>query len=427
MSSMSTTKRNAAAASGPKSTQPKQKRKSKPIKADLSRPPTADTHRRLLMQSPVPETVVINWAKRTVDSTSLEEGTAERHLAEVCTPANFGEWALTFGKKQSTPLWGYLRRGIRNAYAEASWEQKVDGIFAALECSHTSEIVSPQVGPQNTLAQSELESIANAVVEFHSDKVRKGDRLGTARRTCQLLGIVQMPRLLKQQITALKSGDPGVMNVGSSSTIRPRLSPIAAIVFRSRECRDVETYFTKSRAASLTAETIFLASALTYRPQWTVLFETPVKLRLEQREAVIESVSGTLSDEHVDVRFKAGPNSPAKVNARIPVRFGSRTFEPRTAEQAALVLLDLLFSREENLSTSSAKGDLIFAEKRLGRAGKSISALYRMSSLPSWSINDGRSRLEVKVSSDRSAHDVRGHFRTRNGVAYPVRPHQRKS
>lgn len=427
---MSPRKRKASGVDLNKSTQPK-KSKNTATKPNLERPPTAEMHRRVLMRSPVPADVVIDWAKRTADSASFEASVAERHLAEVCTPSNFGEWARSFGTKQSTPVWNYLKRGIRNAYNVASWKQKVDGIFAALDCSHTTEDIVPQGRrPNNNLADAELESIVHAVVEFHSDKVRDGDRLGNASRTAQLLGLVQAPRLLKEQITAMKIGSiekAGVVKTASPSTIRPKLLPVAAILFRSRECRYVETYFSESRTASLTADTMFLASALTYRSQWIVLFETPVTLRLGRRKVMVESVTGTLGDDWVDVRFKAGSSSQGAIPARIPVRFGRRTFEPTTAEHAALVLLDLLFSREENLETSRADGDRVFAEKRLEPIGKSVSTLYRLNTQLRWAINAGTSRLVLKEESSRRAHDVRGHFRVRDGATYPVKPHRRKS
>lgn len=190
----------------------------------------------------------------------------------------------------------------------------------------------------------------------------------------------------------------------------------------------MEKYFTESRAGSLTSETLYLASALTYWPEWVVLFETPVALMLRGRKVLIESVTGSLGEQWVDVRFKAGSNTIAAVPARIPVRTGRRTFEPRTADHAALVLLDLLFSKEENLETSHAKGDRVFAEGRLGPIGKSASTLYRLSARPQWVSGDGSAgRLELKATSLRRVHDVRGHFRTRDGVKHPVKPHRRKS
>lgn len=383
------------------------------------------------MQSPAPAAVVIDWVKRTADSASLEEGVAERHLAEVCTPANFGEWARTFGKKHSTPLWNYLKRGIRNAYTAASWEQKVDGIFTALECTHTSEAIVHQGGQDSSLTDAEIESVARAIVEFYADKVRQGDRLGNRRKALQLLGLDQMSRLLKQQILVTKSGSIEefvLVKTAPAGIKRPTLSAVAVIVLRSWECRDMEKYFTESRVGSLTSETLYLASALTYRSEWVVLFETPVALRLGRGSVLVESVTGTFSDEWVDVHFKSGPNSAAAVPARVPVRFGRRTFVPKTADHAALVLLDLFFSKEENLGSSRAAGDLAFAERRLRLIGKSASILYRLSTRPQWAISEGTAgRLELKATSLRRAHDVRGHFRTRDGVTYPVKPHRRKS
>jgi len=383
------------------------------------------------MQSPVPVAVVVNWKKRTANSAPLEEGTAERHLAELCTPSNFGEWALAFGQKQPIPLWNYLKRGIRNAYTEATWEQKVEGIFAAFECSHAAEVIPRESGQHCELTEAEMDSIARAVVEFHSDKVRNGDRLATAMRALQLIGLGRMTRLVKQQIIDVKRGSIEQAEVGKPAAAAarpPQLSPVAVVVLRNRECRDVEKYFTQSRAGSLTSETLYLASALTYRPEWVVLFETPVALMLRGGKVLIDSVTGSLSDQWVDVHFKAGPTTIAAAPARIPVRFGRRTFEPRTADHAALVLLDLLFSLEENLETSHAKGDRVFAEGRLSPIGKTASTLYRLSTRPQWGIRDGNAgQLELKATSLRRAHDVRGHFRTRDGVKHPVKPHRRRS
>jgi hypothetical protein len=173
---------------------------------------------------------------------------------------------------------------------------------------------------------------------------------------------------------------------------------------------------------------MYLASTPTYRPKWIVLFEVPVALRLGREKVVVESVYGTLGDEWVDVRFHAGASLTGKLSARIPVRPGRRTFDPTAVEHTAAVLLDLLFSKEECLRPSAAAGDRVLANTRLKATGTTTSTIYRLSDRPRWEgYESAGGRLELKGVSTRRAHDVRGHFRTRNGVSRPVKPHRRGS
>lgn len=383
------------------------------------------------MQAPVPATVVVEWASRMAAEPAIDSAAVEEHLSQVCTSANFGEWAHTFGRKGSAPSWSYLKRGMRNAYAEASWEQKVDGIFVALGCGPKSESIAIHGDRGAQLTETDTERLVDAVVAYHGDKIRRGDRLKNGQRALSLLGLASVSQLLARRITAWKKelADMAEPSATPSETlVRPTFTTVATIVLRSRECRDLEVYLTESRSVLLTSETMYLASTLTYRPKWIVVFEAPVALRLGREKVVVESVSGTLGDEWVDVRFHAGASSAGKLPARIPVRPGRLTFDPTTVEHAALVLLDLLFSKEEYLWSSNAAGDRVLADSRLKASGTRASTIYRLSNRPRWEGGESAvGRLVLKRVSARRAHDVRGHFRTRNGVTRPVKPHRRSS
>jgi len=414
-----------------KSTQPKQRKSGKAIKAKLSRPPTAEMHRRVLMQSPVPVPVVVDWASRMADNPEIDPSAVEHHLSQVCTSANFGEWAHAFGRNGSAPSWTYVKRGMRDAYAEASWEQKIDGIFVSLGCSLTSESIARSGDTGARLTETDMERLVDAIVTYHSDKIRGGDRLKSGQRALSFLGLVGVSQLLARRITAWKRefvDTAETPDTPPETAVRSTIAAFAAIVVRSSECRDLERYLAESRAVSLTSETLYLASALTYQPKWMLLFESPVRLRLGRETLVTEFVSGTLGDEWVDVRFHPGASLAGKSPARIPVRPGRRTFDPTMVEHAALVLLDLLFSREESLRPSQAVGDRELVESRLAATRNTVSAVYRLSDRPRWdSAERTVGRLELKHASSRQAHDVRGHFRSRNGVSHPVKPHRRRS
>lgn len=416
-----------------KSTQPKQRKAGGAAKAQPDRPPTAEMHRRVLMQSPVPASVVVEWASRMAEDATIDSDTIEHHLSQVCTSANFGEWAHGFGRNRNARSWSYLKRGIRSAYAEASWKQRIDGIFVALGCDLTSESIVHNDVRDARLTEIDMERLVNAVVAFHSDRIRGGDRLKDGQKALSLLGLAGVSQILARRITAWKQELPDAAEPSepiSDDKVRTTFPVVAAIVLRSRECRDLENYMAESRSVSLTSETLYLASTLTYRPEWIVLFEQPMSLRLGAEKVRVDSVSGTLSDEWVDVRFRGVASPEGRLPVRIPVRPGRRTFDPTMSEHAALALLDLLFSREENLQSTHAAGDRKLANTRLKVMQKTASTIYRLSDWPRWGggeLSAGRLELRPVSVSPRRAHDVRGHFRTRNGVSRPVRPHRRRS
>lgn len=206
------------------------------------------------------------------------------------------------------------------------------------------------------------------------------------------------------------------------------LSRVAVVVLRARECRDVETYFSESRQAAISSETLYLASALTHRPQWVVLFESPVTLMVNGIELPVDGARGKSNGQNVEVKFGIDDSQSAFPSVRIPIGTSKRTYPAHKVGHAALVLLDLLFSQEENLETARAGGDTVFARKRLSPVGKTTSAVYRLAARPHWATGEGRSRLSLGATTvNRRAHDVRGHFRIVEGVEYPVRPHRRQS
>src|SRR5699024_6066062 len=145
---------------------------------------------------------------------------------------------------------------------------------------------------------------------------------------------------------------------------RPPLQPVAAVVVRSRECPDVQNYLAAACKRDLTVETVFLATALTYRPQWRLLFEKPVSVKIGSPRMSLTAVTATIGQDSIALRFSTADSrrvTPAHVN----VAFRQRTYISGDASQVAIILLDLLFADESRLIASRAVGDQRFAATRL--------------------------------------------------------------
>lgn len=372
---------------------------------------------------------------------------AAEHLARYCTPETVGRWAYALvGRKDRRPG-GYVRRRVLEAFDHATWEQKVGAVFHALGYVHSAD-ASDAVWDAGEFTAPVMVAIADSAVELHTNNLSGGVRNGI-ERALQMLGLKELPgtvverwnaaanKMSMSEIEALldtldqnftQTNDARTHDDTVAALGRTNLSRVAVVVLRARECRDVETYFSKSRHAAISSETLYLASALTHRPQWVVLFESPVTLIVNGRELAVDGASGKSNGQYVEVKFGIDGSQSALPSVLIPIGTGKRTYLPHKVGHAALVLLDLLFSREENLETARAGGDTVFARVYLSPVGKTPSAVYRLVTRPQWATGEGQSRLSLGATTvNRRAHDVRGHLRTVDGIEYTVKPHRRQS
>lgn len=376
----------------------------------------------------------------TVDDASV-------HLARYCTPETVGRWAYALVGRQDRKPGGYVRRRVLEAFDEAAWEQKIGAIFHAVGYIRAAD-ASDVVWDAGELTAPVMAAIADTVVEFHTDNLSDRVRNGI-ERALQMLGLKELSgtvverwdasasKMSKAEIEALldtldqnfaRTNDARTRDDAVAAPGQTDLSRVAVVVLRARECRDVETYFSESRHVSISTETLYLASALTHRPQWVALFESPVTLIVNGRKLAVDGASGKSNGQYVEVKFGIVDSQPAFPSVRIPIGTGKRTYPAHKVGHAALVLLDLLFSREENLETARAGGDTVFARKRLSPVGKTPSAVYRLIKRPQWATGEKPSRLSLSATTvNRRAHDVRGHLRTVDGVEYTVKPHRRQS
>lgn len=407
----------------------------------------AETHRQLLRFAPVPPIVVDEWAKMTRKAPEITVDDAAEHLARYCTPETVGHWAYALvGQKDRRPG-GYVRRRVLEAFEQATWEQKVCAIFQSLGYLHSID-VPDAVWDAGEITAPVMATIADSAVELHTDNLSDRARNGT-ERALQMLGLNDLSgaviknwnaaanKLSKAEIEALldslepgisRTDEAGVPDSAIPAPIRTSLSPAAVVVLRARECRDVETYFMESLRTELSSETLYLASALTHRPHWVVLFEVLVNMTIEGKQTTVNGARGTWNGQYVEVKFAIDNGASTSPSVRIPIGTGKRKYSANRVGHAAMVVLDLLFSREENLETSRASGDEVFARKRLSPVGITASAIYRLAERPVWATAERRSRLSLGTASvSRRAHDVRGHFRIVRGIEYPVQPHRRQS
>lgn len=411
------------------------------------KPAIVEMHRKLLALAPVSPAVVDEWTERTKGDPRVTVDDAAEHLAQYCTPETFSQWAQCLAGSGRRSFGDYVTTVMRSAYDAASWEQKINGIFYALGCQPLPTV--PRIVCEaGNLTEPVMMAIAHVSVEFHEERLAER-HLKREQRALGLLGLDALAVVFAKRWNAAASKksaeeidallaeiEPSptcavlTNPTGEAGTAQPLqdLSAVAVIVLRSRECRKVEHYLTDSRSTSIASETMYLASALTYRPVWELLFEEPVSLRCGRKLVAFDRVSGSLHEKWIEVKFTARTDSRTNPHVDIPIREGRRSFDANTLGHAALVLLNLLFSREENLTTANAQGDKVLARQWLEPTGKTPSAVYRLTDPPQWEPGDGASRLAMSVAtSDRRAHDVRGHFRIVDGIAYPVKPHRRRA
>ncbi|MEY8568805.1 hypothetical protein [Brevibacterium linens] len=397
------------------------------------------------MRAPVPYTVVSDWVNQTKDvSPTVADGMVDRHLASVCSRETFGLWAHTFSKLSPDEVEPFIATAIRVGYLEATWTQAVVGIFAALGFEKLPPVPSG-VWSAGVMSQPVMTAIAVAVL-----KARPGGQLKqhwrralTMLTRTDLASVIdarreQLPRgsrLLADSSSApvpktdppvVKQTQPKMKKKPVSTPVAPTLQPVAAVVVRSRERTDMEAYLAAAGKRDLTVETVFLATALTYRPLWRLLFEQPVSVKIGSRRLALSSVTATMRRDSIALRFIA--ESGRVVPTHVNVDFRQRTYVTGEASHVAIVLLDLLFAHEGKLSASQAVGDERFAAGRLAADGQEPAAVYRLSDRPRWVDGGASGQLVASGSSNvRRPHDVRGYRQTRGGTIYRVRPHRRSS
>lgn len=420
----------------------------------------SERYRRTLMKAPVPYTVVKDWFAQT---RQLEASTADKmvadHLAGLCDSRTFGTWAHTASKWPPHGVEPFLSEVIRIAFLRATWWESLVGIFTALAFENVPHLPQ-EVWDAEVLSPPVMSAIADAAIAAHRGRRPRGQwrrALVLLTRT-DLAAVIddrdeglteveipaagpkpaptrpippvrppQPPRVPTETAPLrLKQTQPKKRKRKKSpQPPRPSLQPVAAVVVRSRECRDVETYLAAAGKRDLTVETVFLATALTYRPQWRLLFEKPVSMKIGSRRISLTAVTATMGWDSIALRFSTADGRrmmPAYVN----VDFRQRTYISGDASHVAISLLDLLFTDESRLIASRAVGDQRFAATRLEPDGQEAAAVYWLSDRPLW-IDGGASGqlLAQGVSGSRRPHDVRGYRQTRDGKTHRVKPYHR--
>lgn len=412
------------------------------------------------MKAPVPCTVVQDWVAQT---RHLEASTADKmvsdHLANLCDSRTFGIWAHTASKWPPHEVEPFLSHAIRVGYLRATWRESLVGIFNALGFENVPPLPQ-EVWDAEVLSPPVMTAIADAAIAAHRGRRPQSQwrralvlltrtDLATVIDDCEAGSTEgEMPMTVPKpsptrpippvtpapqptvaaetEPTPLKETQPKKRKKTPQSQ-RPPLQPVAAVVVRSRECPDVQKYLAAACKRDLTAETIFLATALTYRPQWRMLFEKPVSVKIGSRRMSLTAVTARLGQDSIALRFITADGRrvmPAHVN----VDFRQRTYISGDASQVAIILLDLLFADESRLIASRAVGDQKFAATRLEPDGQEAAAVYRLSDLPRW-VDGGASGqlMSTGASGTRRPHDVRGYRQTRDGKTYRVKPYHRSS
>lgn len=429
-----------------------------------------ERYRRILMKAPVPYRVVEDWVAQTRDlESSAADAMVGGHLAGLCTCGTFGTWTYVVSQWPAQEVDVFLADAIRNAYLQASWKESILGTFAAIGFETIPQL-SDEIWDAGVLMPPVMAAIADAALE-----ASPGRRLrGKWRRALVLLTRTDLASVIeeRQRLPARASVPASaVMPVRASplppltpppapepvpareqarspatlisvrkltqpkqkkqqrkpEQFRPSLHPVAAIAVRSRECTAVETYLMDASKRDLNVETVFLATALTYRPKWRLLFEKPVSVKIGSRRVFLSSVTATMRENSIALRFHT-EDARQVIPASVIIDFRQRTYISGDASLVALVLLDLLFADESRLIASQAAGDWLFAGRKLDPEGQEAAAVYRLSDRPRWVDGGASGQLMVTgASSARKPHDVRGYRQTREGKTYRVKPYHRSS
>ncbi len=413
------------------------------------------------MQAPVAYTVVKSWVDSTRRVAPTEaDGMVTAHVRTVCSPRTFGAWAHAFSKLPAHEVEPFISHAIRTAYLQATWTQSVVGIIEALGFEKEPRLPSG-IWSAGVMSPPVMAAIADAVLSASPDRnvVGRWRRALVLITRTDLASVIDerqklLPRVNRRarelnaapspevfpasapkpkaspalaQPAPVKQTQPKKRKKKPPQSASPPLKPVAAVVVRSRECPDVEAYLAESGKRNLTVETVFLATALTYRPQWRLLFEQPVSVKISSRRRSLSAVTATMGRDSIALRFATTggrPVAPTFVN----VDFRQRTYATGNASHVALVLLDLLFAHEGRLTASQAVGDEKFAADRLAPDGQGPAAVYRLSDRPRW-VDGGCSGQLVThgAAGSRRPHDVRGYRQTRDGKTYWVGPYHRSS
>lgn len=371
---------------------------------------------------------------------------AATHFEQYCSPATVGAWADAIAGTPSGKALNYARQQVMRTFQQATWEQKLEAVCQTLHVDSSStvpDVVWTAEEFNSTAVESLAKSVATIPNSILSSKQRK-----KASRALQILNLDELsdaltaePNTVNHSIHSIKTVSPldllnnpnmtpaeNAHETIESKTLPSNAIPIAAIVLRTPECRDIENYFSQFRPASISSDTLYLASELTHRPKWVVILEDTIKLRIQGKKSTISRIDATSTSHQIEVSFHLQDSPPTIRTARVPIRAVDRKHSSNTVTHTALVLLDLLFCHTERLETADSDSDKTLANEQLSHSGHTASAVYRLAERPRWAKHKKNSRLNTgNLTRSRKEHDVRGHIRVVDGTEYPVRPHRRRS
>lgn len=371
----------------------------------------------MLMRAPVRLDDIYEWDARVASADGVKRGDARRHVERLCNTAAFGRWAYAMAEDSGWSPPKHVVTAIRKAFNRASWKRKCRGIVQALgrrdDGSLPIRVAQAGAFSDDILTILVHHALSGAGVRRDAEALRcalvaahylGNDGLTSAvSRFVEKSGSVEVP----QQVSAGANG-------------------FGAVVLRVVEAKLLDGYFAASRRVDVSADAAYLAGELTYHPAWYLMLESPVHIRIGRRNVAIRSASFSIGTESLEIRFQksaAGPTIPRVV---IPLS-GARAYVAGTAEHAAAVIVDLLFSSGERLQKTHAAADKALVETLIGEVKTSASSIYRLSSSPDWNVSTlSGSFLSVTGRSGvaQVPHDRRGHFQIRNGKQVPIRAYR---
>ena len=171
----------------------------------------------------------------------------------------------------------------------------------------------------------------------------------------------------------------------------------------------------------ISADTYFLAEALSVHQRWVIAFPGPIRVSTSlviDRIEIRVQPKGLVADMTSNGRFVERINfQRSLIRTHSPI--------PDGAKQSIGLILLYIFNANRKLRKSNTVEDLLLADE-VATQHFPISSVYRVKTASSMADIGAHSRVRGNSNqSDSKRHDVRGHTRRVRGVDYQVKAHQR--
>ncbi|GAA1937283.1 hypothetical protein GCM10009689_17260 [Brevibacterium antiquum] len=342
-----------------------------------------------------------------------------------CTARNFGQWLTVLMNNDRSEFPKWIAPIVRNRYWSVNAQRKAEFVLSAMNVpgnfTVTASVSDDSFSKEDLSHLTALCAVENSV----------GGSVSIARGLKQLY-LLHDYRIAQPIWTNLqrskKTNKPGPVSspdlAEPQPDVRPPTGNRAGVAVHETVCSLIDDRLSELSAATISADSVYLAAELTRHPSWVLVFETPLGVHRGREQTSIAGMSVTSGAASISVEFIPSSGSARMPSVRIP-KAGSRTFVTHSSEVVAIIVLAVLFESGDKLVKTHADWDHRIIKRVTSLIAKASTATYRTTGDITWEAESSATIQAIRFSSGaRTPHDTRGYFQMRRGKKVAVKAYR---